>query len=366
MPKLSYAAVGDNYDTKDPIKKLAQESARLTGSNLKKGGFQEIADSRGESAYVWKQGTVHMATTIEGLGTKNLVADAMRKTTGKTYYDTIGYDTVATIINDLISVGAKPLAVHAYWAVEDNSWLADEMRMKDLIRGWKKACDDAGAAWGGGETPTMKNIVVPGTCELGGSAVGIIKKTNQLIIDKKLKPGDRIILLKSTGVNANGLSLVRAIAQKLPNGFATKMPSGTMFGEAVLAPTNIYAQLIQNLFKAKINLHYISNITGHGLRKVMRARGQFTYTIEKLFPPNELFSFMQQSAKLSDEEMYQTFNMGQDYALFMPKKDCAAALKIIKKNGFVGLDAGFVSKGPKQIILQEKNIIFNGDTLDLR
>ncbi len=135
MKKITYSDVGDNYETKDPIKKLALSAAAATGKNLKKHGFMEISQSRGGSAYVWKQGNTYMATMIEGLGTKNLVADETRKITGKTYYDSIGWDTVAYIINDLITVGARPLTVHAYWAIEDNSWLADEQRMKDLING---------------------------------------------------------------------------------------------------------------------------------------------------------------------------------------------------------------------------------------
>src|SRR5581483_5969416 len=160
---ITYSQVGDNYATKDPIKKLAQTSALQTGKNLKRRGFEEVTDTRGESAYVWKQGNTYMATMIEGLGTKNLIADDTRKITGKTYYDVIANNTIAYIINDLISVGAKPLTVHAYWAIEDNSWLQDEKRMKDFIKGWKDACDISGAAWGGGETPTLKQIMIPNT-----------------------------------------------------------------------------------------------------------------------------------------------------------------------------------------------------------
>src|SRR3989344_5423219 len=126
--KITYAEVGDDYDTKDPIKKLAQTAARQTASNPKSAGFKEVAATRGESAYVFKVGNQYFATVIEGLGTKNLIADAMRKNK-KTYYDIIGHDTVATIINDLVSVGAKPLVIHAYWAIEDNSWLQDKKRM---------------------------------------------------------------------------------------------------------------------------------------------------------------------------------------------------------------------------------------------
>jgi len=364
--KITYSQSGVNYQALDPIKKMAQEVGRDTSKNLFSHGFSEISASRGESAYVWKQGKVYMASVIEGLGTKNLVADEMRKITGKTYYDIIGHDTVAAIINDLITVGASPLVIHAYWAVGDGVFLADSKKMKDLINGWKSACDLAGISWGGGETPTYKGIINPQTIDLGGSAVGIIKKEKSLITDKKLKIEDRILLLKSTGINVNGLSLARAIAKRLPKGYATKLPNGKMYGEALLTKTNIYAKLIQSLLKAGINIHYISNITGHGLRKIMRARQNHTYIVEKIFEPQTIFSFIQKQAHLSDEEMYGTYNMGMDYALFLAKKDVRQAQKIICKQGFESLDAGYVKKGPRQVIIQPKNIIFKGQTLDLR
>src|SRR3989344_8316978 len=125
--KITYAQVGDNYDTKDPIKKLAQVAAGKT--KIAASDFKEVSDSRGESAFVWEQNGVLLASVVEGLGTKNLIADEMRKITGKTYYDIIGHDTVATIINDLITVGAKPLVINAYWAIEDNAWLNDKKRI---------------------------------------------------------------------------------------------------------------------------------------------------------------------------------------------------------------------------------------------
>ncbi|MBI4097525.1 MAG: phosphoribosylformylglycinamidine cyclo-ligase [Candidatus Levybacteria bacterium] len=364
--KITYYQVGDNYSTKDPIKKLFQDSARSTGKNLKSHGFSEIEDTRGESAYVWKQGNVYMATVVEGLGTKNLVADAMRKITGKTYYEIIGHDTISAIINDLISVGATPLDVHAYWAVEDSSFLMDLERAKDLAKGWKNACDLSGASWGGGETPTYKGIIKPGTIDLGGSAVGIIKSVNNLVTDKKLKVGDRIILIKSTGINVNGLSLARAVAEKLPKGYATKLSNGEMYGEVVLTKSNIYAKVVHDLQKAGVDIHYISNITGHGIRKIMRARPAFTYILEKIFKPQPIFDFIKKHANLDEYEMYQTYNMGQDYAVFVSPGDVDKCLRIIKKNKFEAIDAGYIEKGPKQVIVKPKNLTFRGETLDLR
>lgn len=363
---LTYESVGDNYETKDPIKKLFQVAASQTGKNLKKHGFEEVADSRGESAYVWKQGNIYMASVTEGLGTKNLIADGMRKTTGKTYYDIIAHDAVATIINDLVTVGARPLVVHAYWSIEDNAWLQDKKRMTDLINGWKNACDIAGASWGGGETATMKGITEKYTVDLAGCGIGIITKKKNLITDKKLKNGDRILLLKSSGVNANGISLTRAIAKRLPKGYATKLPGGKFYGEVLLTKTNIYANLIQDLLDNEIDIHYISNITGHGLRKIMRARQDFTYVVEKIFEPQEIFLFIQKHANLDDNTIYATYNMGMDYAIFLPEKHIKKSREIVKKHKFQGLDAGFIEKGERQVIIKPKKIVYKGDRLDLR
>lgn len=364
---ITYSQVGDDYSIKDPIKILAQSAAAQTAKYLKAFNYAETSDSRGESAFMWQvSANTHMAAVIEGLGTKNLIADDMRLITGKTYYDIIAHDTVAAIINDLATSGAKPFVLHAYWAIEDNRWLQDKERMNDLIQGWKAACDECKVAWGGGETPTLKGIIEPGTIDLAGSALGIIQNNNRRIIAGRLKKGDRIIFLKSNGINANGVSLARAVSKKIPEGYATKLPSGRMYGEALLTKTNIYANLIQDLLDKNIDIHYISNITGHGLRKVMRATQNFTYIIEKAYPAEELFSFIQKHANLSDEEMYGTYNMGQDYAIFLPAKDVKKAQEIIKQNGFDSLDAGFVEEGERKVIIKPKNITFEGDTLNLR
>ena len=352
--KITYSQVGDNYDTKDPVKKLTQKSASETAVNLRKHGFREISETRGESAFVWEQNGTLMASVIEGLGTKNLIADKMEVK----YYENIGHDTVATIINDLISVGATPLVIHAYWAIEDNSWLQEEERMKFFIKGWKDACDISNVTWGGGETPTLKGIIVPGTIDLGGSAVGFIKSKNRLITDRKLQIGDRILLLKSSGMNCNGLSLARAVVEMFPN--------DKNFIKSILTKTHIYSALLEKLFEEGVDIHYISNITGHGFRKIMRARQNYKYLIEEMFKPQDVFSYIQKKANLSDYEMYQTFNMGMDFAIFLPEKEIKKAQRIVKSVGFESIDAGVVQKGEKQVIIKPKNIVFKAETMDLR
>src|SRR4051812_27823669 len=120
MKKISYAESGVDYSQLDSMKRLAQVKAADTASMLEAAGMKELESSRGESAYVWDAGDSYSAFVVECLGTKNLIADAMREVTGKTYYDQIAKDAVGAIVNDLSAVGAKPLVVNAYWAAGDS------------------------------------------------------------------------------------------------------------------------------------------------------------------------------------------------------------------------------------------------------
>ena len=120
--KLTYESSGVDYQRIDPLKVLAQQAARTTGINLEGTGVTEIADSRGESAYVVDIGEAYIASITECLGTKSLVADALRNITERTWYENIAQDTIATAINDIITVGAQPLSIHAYWAAGSSTW----------------------------------------------------------------------------------------------------------------------------------------------------------------------------------------------------------------------------------------------------
>ncbi len=362
--QITYAQSGIRYAAMDPLKKMAQLRARKTASNLTDG--KEIAASRGESAYVWEESDSYRAFVIEGLGTKNLIADAMREITKKTYYDALAQDAVAMIVNDLIVVGASPQVVNAYFAVGNSDWFLDEERVKDLVNGWAKACDLAGTTWGGGETPTLKGIIAENTIDLGGSAIGIIKPKTRLVLGDKLQAGDRVVLVESSGIHANGLTLARTVADKLPKKYATKLPDGQLYGEALLTPTHIYAKLVEDIFKSGVDIHYMVNITGHGWRKLMRATKEFTYVLEQIPEPHEEFLMIQKTSENSDEEMYSTFNMGAGFAFFVPQIDAGKIKKIATKHKLKSLNAGFVKEGEKQIIIDPKNIVFKGKSLDLR
>lgn len=364
--KIVYSQTGVNYELMDPLKIMAQKEGKRTTYNLKPLGFKEIEESRGESAYVVEYKDFYFALVEECLGTKSLVADATKKITGRTYYDLLAQDTVACIVNDLITVGAKPVTVVAYWALGGPDWFKDQTRMKDLVRGWAKSCNMAGASWGGGETPTLSGIIEKKAIDLAGAAFGVIKPKKRLTLGDKLKPGDVIILFESKGIQSNGVSLARKIAQQLPKGYATKIFDGRIYGEALLVPAIIYAKLIENLFEKKVDIHYMANITGHGWRKIMRSRKDLTYRITKIPPIPPVLQFIQEQANLDDYEAYSTLNMGAGFAIFVSKKDAKKVLKISQKHKIKAYLGGLVEKGPKQVIIEPKNIVYKGASLRLR
>jgi phosphoribosylformylglycinamidine cyclo-ligase len=364
--KITYSQTGVNYQAMDPVKVLAQLRAKETSDNLSRFGMSEVGASRGESAYVWEEKDSYRAFVIEGLGTKNLIADAVRKYTGKTYYDVIAQDTVAAIVNDLVVVGADPQIVNAYFAVGNSDWFLDEERAKDLVEGWAKACGLAGAVWGGGETPTLTKIIEPETIDLGGSAVGIINPKKRLALGNKLTAGDTIILLESSGFHTNGSTLARSIATKLPKGYETTLSDGKTFGESLLVPTHIYAAVVRKLFEAGIDIHYMVHITGHGWRKLMRANQKFSYVMTQVPPPHPIFDFLQEHSGNDDTEMYGNFNMGAGFAIFVDANDAEKVIQIAKEQNLKAWNAGKVEEGEKQVVIKPKNIVFKGETLQVR
>lgn len=364
--KINYAQTGVNYQVMDPLKKLAQSAGKQTSHNLLNFKAKEVEGSRGESAYVWEEQDCYRAFVIEGLGTKNLVANYMEEITGKTYYETIAQDCVAAIVNDILTVGAIPQVINAYFGTGGPEWFGNTKRSQALVKGWAKACNLAGCAWGGGETPGLAGIINPETLDLAGACIGIIKPKTRLTVGDKIQEGDAILLLESSGIHTNGLSLARAVAQKLPEGYTAKLPDGSMYGETLLAPSHIYAAIVSDLFAAGIDIHYLVNITGHGWRKLMRANRSFTYLITRIPPISSLFNFIQEKSGSSDLDMYGTFNMGAGFAVYLPLDQVETAAKLAQKNNFNCWNAGIVKNGPKQVVIKPKNLIFEKETLNLR
>ena len=366
---LSYESSGVRYDQLDAFKRACQKAARTTAGELAAHDYAEPATTRGESAYLIEGADHFLAHVEEGLGTKNLVADAVYQQTGRCFYDAIAIDTVATIVNDLVTCGARPISVAMHAAVGDSGWFADAQRMELLVAGWAEGCRRAGAVWGGGETPTLKGIVNPDVIVLAGSAIGKIEPKSQRITGD-VQAGDAIIFLASTGVQTNGLSLCRLIADKLPEGYATPIGHGDprSYGEALLAASAIYVDFVVQCQMAGIKLNYVAHVTGHGWRKLMRLEEPFVYEITEPQAIPALFQFMMAAGPITVREAYATFNMGVGFAAYVSPDVVDAVLAAAKAAGHDAWIAGQVKKegGRKAVTIPLLGLAYEADTLQVR
>jgi phosphoribosylformylglycinamidine cyclo-ligase len=363
---LTYDQAGVNYDLIDPLKVAAQRAAALTASHMTTRGFTEVTASRGESAYVVDVGPFYLASIVECLGSKTLVADAMAELTGQSHYAAIAQDTIAMAVNDLITVGATPLVVQAYWAAGGSAWFEDKLRSQALVEGWKAACDACGVAWGGGETPALAGIVEEGRVDLAASCTGMVSPKSRLTLGEHLAAGDAIVLLAASGIHANGLSLARKLVERLEQGYLTEVTPGLNYGQALLAPTPLYAPVTEALHRAGVTVHYSANITGHGWRKLLRHPKPLRYRIHTLPPVPAVLGFIQRHAQLNDHEAYGTLNMGAGFALFVPAEQAAHCVAVAQAAGVQAWHCGQVEAGPKELLIDPIGVRYAGEELALR
>jgi phosphoribosylformylglycinamidine cyclo-ligase len=361
-----YAQAGVDYERLDAAKRLAGELAARTSPLLGLHGAEELPASRGQPAFVFRAGGLTLATVLECLGTKSLLASALLREAGIDRWADVAQDTVAAIVNDLASVGALPMVVHAYFATGSPAFYDHPTAYGSLARGWRAACEAAGATWGGGETPTLAGLVAEDGIDLAGSAVGVVPPGHEPLLGEELAAGDEIVLVASSGLHANGASLVRTVAQSLDGGLLHRLPSGRTLGEAALDPTVIYVPLVRALLDADLPITYLSHITGHGLRKIMRAERDLTYVLDDLPPVPEVLAKVSSTANLSPAEAYATFNMGTGFAVMCRPGTAPAVINAAATTGNHALRAGRVEPGPRSVILTPLNITYGGESLQLR
>jgi phosphoribosylformylglycinamidine cyclo-ligase len=361
----SYRAAGVDYDSLDAGKRTAMAKALSTSALLAARGGRAIDASRGEPAFVFELGEQTFAFVVEGLGTKSVIARHVLENQGIDRFADVAYDTVAAILNDLCCVGALPLVVNAYFATGASEWYLQAERSEALVEGWRRACADAGCTWGGGESPTLPGMLAAEDIELAGAAVGAVPPGRSAILGERLAVGDEIVIVASSGLHANGASLARLVAGRLPEGYATGLSDGRTLGEALLDPSVMYVALLEAVMDAGVELSYISHITGHGLLKLMRPTKDLTYRVERLPPVPPVLSFLVEQAGLDAAAAYSTFNMGCGYAFYCP---AGSGERIVELAGRIGLEAavsGHVEEGPRQVVLEPVDVRFAGERLEL-
>ncbi len=282
-------------------------------------------------------GRLALTLHTDGVGTKVLIAQAMRK------YNTVGIDCVAMTVNDLICLGSEPIALLDYLALErDDGYLVKEVT-KGLVRG----AEVAKVPIVGGETAILGEMI-KGTggqgFDLACMGAGIVRK-DRVINGSAIRPGDTIVGLKSSGLHSNGYTLARKILMAR-HSLNEPIPSlGRTLGEELLTPTAIYVHPVLQMLR-RVEVHGIAHITGGAFTKLTRLteRGGLSFRLEM---PDclPIFTMLSEEAHLSVKEMYCTFNMGIGLCVVLPGDQAEEAMRICRREGATPTMMGNVTSG---------------------
>lgn len=360
-----YSKAGIDYDILDESKRAAIRNAQATSPLIAAHGGRVIEESRGASAFVLELGGQQLAFVVEGLGTKSILARHWLEETGEDRFADVAIDGVAAIVNDVASVGALPVVVNAYFATGGSDWHAGNTSIQSLLEGWRRGCEIAQAVWGGGESPALPDLVSPKDVEIAGSSIGTVPPEWGPLLGDDLRAGQTIVLVDSSGLHANGATLARSVASKLPDGLRTEMPDGTAFGDALLTPSVIYVPLVAELRKRGIKPSYLAHVTGHGLRKLMRAPADLVYVVDDLPPVPPVLAFLAEQAGMSERDAYGTFNMGAGWAVYVEPDDADRVVEAAAACGMTARVGGHIEGGERAVELSGPGISYSGTELEL-
>lgn len=268
-------------------------------------------------------GNFGIAITNDGVGTKVIVARIMKK------FDTVGIDCVAMNVNDLLCIGAEPLAMVDYIAIDK----PDEWLLAEIAKGLEEGCRISNITLIGGETAVMPDLV--NGFDLAGTAIGWVRK-DRVITGEKIEPGDVILALPSSGIHSNGLTLARKVIEVNGISYFEKFGDKTL-GEELLTPTRIYIDVLKVINGCEI--HGLAHITGGGVTKLKRLKN-LKFVIDRPLKPQKIFKFIQELGKIDDDEMYRTFNMGMGFMVIVPESEVEKVKKLVDAH-----EVGYVDDG---------------------
>ncbi|AGN17420.1 phosphoribosylformylglycinamidine cyclo-ligase [Methanobrevibacter sp. AbM4] len=257
-----------------------------------------------------------IAMSTDGVGSKILIAKMMNK------FDTVGIDCIAMVVNDILCVGAEPIALVDYLAVEE----PDPERAEEIAEGLVKGANESNIAIIGGETASLPGIIKD--FDLAGTGIGYVDK-DRIITGSEIEEGDILIGLRSTGIHSNGYSLARkALFENAGLKIDDPLPydSNTTVGEELLKPTKLYVKPIVDLLKSDFNIKGLAHITGGGFTNLNRLKDGVGYNIDNLPEPQDIFKLIYQQ-DVPIEEMYRVFNMGIGFVVIASADDADAILE---------------------------------------
>lgn len=277
-------------------------------------------------------GEYALTLNTDGVGTKLLVARDLGK------WDTVGIDCVAMNVNDCLCVGAEPLAMVDYFAVERY----DEAVARQVGLGLNRGAELANVSFVGGELATIPEIVRG--YDLAGTCLGYVRK-DRLVTGRGVEPGHVVVGLPSSGLHSNGYTLVRKLLRAAEVGYEERVPgTSETWGEVLLRPTEIYVHDVLPVLRA-CQVTGLAHVTGGGLRKVGRIRKDVAFEIDAPPEPPPVFAALQELGEVEDREMRRTFNMGLGFALVLPEEEVDRALEILRKRRKGAVAVGTVREG---------------------
>jgi phosphoribosylformylglycinamidine cyclo-ligase len=335
MP-LTYAKAGVDIDAKSrAIASLLKEI------KFHRTGLGAPVDIGGHFTGLIDFGESYLSLCTDGVGTKLLVAEALDK------WDTVGIDCVAMNANDMICVGAEPLAFVDYIAINRPA----PQVVAAVGRGLSKGAELANLSIIGGETAVLPEMV--NGLDLAGTCLGFVKKGSQ-ITGSGIKVGDAVLGIESSGIHSNGLTLARRVFKEARINMLDTLPGhDTSVGEQLLRPTHMYVRPVLDMI-GKVDVHGLANITGGGLRNLLRLKQDVQVNMNSPLPPPPLFTAMQKLGRISHREMYQTFNMGMGFALVLPPVFAETAMEILARHGLRSAVVGKISRGRGVVLPRHK------------
>ena len=258
-----------------------------------------------------------LALSTDGVGTKVIVAEQLGR------FDTVGIDCIAMNVNDLICVGAEPIALVDYIAVEQ----ADPEMLRAIAQGLKAGAEMAGIEIPGGELAQLPEVIrghpSPSGFDLVGACVGLVK-LDAVVTGDRIEPGDAIIGVPSSGLHSNGYTLARRALADLDEPFG-----GGTVGDALIEPTQIYVREVLELIRSDVDVRGLAHITGDGFLNLGRLDAPVGYRISEPLPPQPIFDLIAERSGTPPEEMYEVFNMGCGLCCVVPEADAAEASRVL-------------------------------------
>ena len=274
-----------------------------------------------------------VALSTDGVGTKLLIAEELGR------FDTVGIDCVAMNVNDVICVGAEPLAMLDYIAVQK----ADPAVCEEIGVGLARGAELAGVEIPGGELAQLGDLV--SSVDVSGACFGTVG-LDAIVDGSAVRPGDVVIGLPSSGIHSNGYTLARTALTGIP---LDDERLGRPLGDVLLEPTEIYVKPVVELLRSGVDVRGLAHITSGGTANLLRLAAEVGYEIDAPLPVPPIFALIQEQGGVSEEEMYDVFNMGCGFCAVVPAGDEPAALELLRAHYPAARPIGRATRGTKEV-----------------